>query len=215
MTKVKLGFIGVGAFVLINVVLTVINILQNGLGGYKGRSVEEILGISPEKATLKDIQRLTKAQVMQLFHAAPAPDFASMNGEYRAELLSLGILAPSAAFYTHHFFGPGHWEGKAFLPIEENRGSGYNLFSKRGILTRTRKFNTYIGPSTIDRKAAFHLDYSPYNSGIVHSMHDELRQVNDRLFICMGHMALGGGAINPAPFVLMGPPTPWIGFSED
>ncbi|MCK7466717.1 MAG: hypothetical protein MZU91_00265 [Desulfosudis oleivorans] len=54
---------------------------------------------------------------MQLFHAAPAPDFASMNGEYRAELLALGVLAPGAAYYTHHFFGPGHWDGKAFFPL--------------------------------------------------------------------------------------------------
>ena len=214
MNKIKRYLVVVGVFALVNVVLTIINILQNGIGGYKGRSVKEILGVPPDKATLQDIQKLNKAQVMQLFYAAPAPDFAGMNGEYRAQLLPLGVLAPSAGYYTHHFFGPGHWDGKAFFPFEKNKGWGYNIFSKNAKVARTRKFNSYMGPSTIDKKPAFHLDYSPYNSGIVHSMHDEVRKINDNLYICMGYMALGGGAINPAPFVLMGPPTPWVGFAE-
>jgi hypothetical protein len=80
MGKIKKYFVGIGVFAIVNVVLTVINILQNGIGGYKGKSVGEILGVPPEKATLKDIQKLSKAQVMQLFYAAPAPDFESMSG---------------------------------------------------------------------------------------------------------------------------------------
>jgi hypothetical protein len=71
--------------------------------------------------------------------------------------------------------------------------------------------NTYIGASNIDRKMSFHLDYSPYNSGLVHSMHDEIRKINDNLYIGMGYMAAGGGSINPAPFVLVGPPAVWVG----
>jgi hypothetical protein len=187
MSKIKRYLVFIGLFALVNVILTVINILQNGIGGYKGRSVKEILGVSPENATIKDIQKLNKAQVMQLYYAEPVPDFASMKGEFKAQLLPLGVLAPSAAYYTHHFFGPGHWDGKAFLPFEKNRGWGYNIFSKNGKVTRTRKFNIYMGPSTIDKKPAFHLDYSPYNAGIAHSMRDELRKINDNLFICMGH----------------------------
>lgn len=205
----------IGGSVLINVALTIINILQNGIGGYKGKSVAEILGVSPEKATLRDIKKLSKAQVMQLFYAATPPEFSSMKGEYRAQLLPLGILAPSAAYYTHHFFGPGHWEGKAFLPSEGEQGWGYNIFVRKGIAHRTRKFSTYMGPSTIDKRPSFHLNYRSHNSGLVHSMHDEVRKINDDLYICMGHMGLGGGAINPAPFVVQGPPTPWVGLEGD
>lgn len=212
--KLKKYLIGLGIFTFVNVMLTLINILQNGIGGYKGKSVGEILGVPPEKATLKDIQKLSKPQVMQLFYAAPAPEFEGMSGEYRAEVLPLGVQASSASYFTHHFFGPGHWDGKAFFPFEKNRGWGYNIFSKNGKVSRTRKFNIFMGPSTIDKRPSFHLDYSPYNGGVVHSMHDEVRKINDNLYICMGHMALGGGPINPAPFVLMGPPTPWVGCTE-
>lgn len=211
MKALKIILIVIGVVVLLNITLTVINILQNGSHEYKGQSVADILGVPPENARLQDIQKLDKAQVMQLFYAAPAPVFDSMKGEYRAQLLPLGVLATGTDVYTHHFFGPGHWEGKGLYPFEKENGWGYNMFSANGEIIRARKFNTYIGPSTIDKKPAFHLDYSPYNTCIVHSMHDEVRKINDGLYICMGHMALGGGAINPAPFVLLGPPSPWVG----
>jgi hypothetical protein len=45
-------------------------------------------------------------------------------------------------------------------------------------------------------------------------MRDEVRKINDNLYICMGHMGIGGGAINPTPFVLLGPPTPWVGLEQ-
>lgn len=215
MKNVKRFLIGIGLIILVYLVATIINILQNGIGGYKGQSMEAILGVPPENASLEDIRKLTKPQVMQLFYASPTPDFISMNGEYRSYLLPLGILAYSASCYTHHFFGPGHWEGKAFILFEDAKGWGYNIFSVKRDMARTRKFNTYIGPSTIDSRPSFHLDYSPFNKGFVHSMRDELRKINDNLFLCMGHMGIGGGSINPAPFVLMGPPSPWVGLGQE
>jgi hypothetical protein len=62
-----------------------------------------------------------------------------------------------------------------------------------------------------DGKLSFLVDYSADNTGTIHSMRDEIRQINDNLFIGAGYMALGGGPINPAPFALMGPPKPWVG----
>jgi len=199
--------------------LTAINILQNGTGGWDGRSIDKILGVPADKATLNDIKKLSKSEVMQLFHASGAPEFTEMKGEFRAETLPLGIMAAPADFFTHNFFGPGRWKGKAFFPFEKNRGWGYNLFVKAGedsktITSRTRKMNTFIAKSSYDDKASFHLDYSPHNGGMIHSMHDEIRKINDNLYIGMGYMAAGGGSINPAPFVLLGPSSKWIGPDE-
>ncbi len=218
MKAIKWILIPLGVILVCNVVLTGINILQKG-GAYRGASMEEILGMPPEKASAADIGRLDKAAVFQLFYAADAPSFAAMRGEYRARTLPVGIMAAGADFFTHHFFGPGHWEGKAFFPFENDKGWGYNLFKLRGpdgkeSLARTRKMNTFVGPSLIDGKPSFHLDYSPYNGGAVRSMRDEVRRINDRLYLGMGHMALGGGPINPAPFLLVGPPEKWIGLDS-
>lgn len=84
-----------------------------------------------------------------------------------------------------------------------------------GKIIKTRKMNTYIGPSAIDTRPSFHFDYSPNNTGLVHSMRDEVRKINDNLNICMGHMGIGGDAINPASlFVLLGQPTLWVGLEQ-
>ena len=200
---------------LFNIALTGINILQKG-GACDGRSVEAILGRPADQAIAKDLESLSKPEIMQLFYAAPAPDFSSLQGEYKAKTLPLGIMAPAADFFTHHFFGPGHWEGKAFFPFGKDTGRGYNLFAVNDdkgnpAIARERKMDTFVGKSGIDDKDSFHLIYKPYNGGMVKSMHDEIRKINDNLYICMGYMAAGGGAINPAPFILYGQPAEWVG----
>jgi hypothetical protein len=168
MKALKIILVVIVALVIIQLVLTGVNILQKG-GSYKGQTMEEILGVAPGKATVKDIEKLNKAALFQLFYAAPAPQYEEMRGEYSAKILPVGVLAMSADIYTHHFFGPGRWAGKAFFPFEKDKGWGYNIFSSKGrdgkeIFFRTRKMNTYVGKSLIDGKDSFHLDYSPYNS---------------------------------------------------
>lgn len=227
MARLKKFIFVVSATALTNLALTIINILQAGSRSPDGRSVAEILGVDPRQATVADIEKLGRADTMQLFYAASTPDLASMHGEYQARVLKGGVLGPASILFTHHVFPTGtitldtHWEGKAFQNDDAARGQGYNLFtvggtgSARSIL-RARKFKTWIGPSLIgkDGRSSLHLDYSPFNTGVVNSMHDEVRQINDMLFICAGFMGLGGGPINPAPFVLMGPPDPWVGVKE-
>jgi hypothetical protein len=214
MKALKNILIVVVVLVFVSIVVTGINILQKG-GKYDGRSMEKILGVPPGKATIDDIKKLSKAEVFQLFYAASEPSFQELKGEYIAATIDVGIMATSAGYYTHHFFGPGRWEGKAFNPIEKDKGYGYNIFKDtEGKIYRTRKMDTEIGLSTQDGKPAFKINYSAYNSGTVHSMRDEIRKINDHLFIGIGYMGLGGGSINPAPFVLMGPAKEWVGVDK-
>jgi len=88
--------LGIGILVIVLLVAVVINILQNGTGGWDGRSVEKILGVPPQQATVADIEKLSKSEVMQLFYAAPPPEFTSVNGEYKAKILQVGIMGPVA-----------------------------------------------------------------------------------------------------------------------
>ncbi len=214
MKAIKIVLIAVCALILIAAVMTGINIYQKG-GPYDGRSMEEILGVPPSKATLEDIRKLSKAEVFQLYYAASAPSFHDFRGEFAAVTVDVGILAYGAAYFTHHFFGPGRWEGKAFNPSGKERGYGYNIFRDAGgKVYRTRKMDTEIGPSDYDGKPAFKLNYGSYNSGSVQSMRDEIRRINDHLFLGLGYMALGGGKINPAPFVLIGPAKEWVGVDQ-
>ena len=79
--------------ILLYVLLTIIHILQNGSREWDGRSMVDILGVPAEQATIKDIEKLSKSDVMQLFYAAVAPEFTYMKGEYRAKLICVGMLA--------------------------------------------------------------------------------------------------------------------------
>jgi len=220
MSRIKKLVLVIAIIVGINIIVVGANILQNGLGGWDGRSVDQILGKPAQEATYNELAALSKSEVMQLFHAASSPQFAQMKGEYRAKLLNVGILSDVSGYYTNHFFGPARWYGKAFFPFEKSRGWGYNIFAEEVgdgnlKLHRTRKMDTWVGKSEIDDKDSFHLVYRAYNDGLVNSMHDEVRQINDTLFICMGYMAAGGGSINPAPFVIHQSPTQWIGLDKE
>lgn len=209
--------------ILAMIALNLINILQAGSKKPDGRTMDQILGVDPEDAAYDDVEKLSRKEKMQLFYAAPAPDYNSLNGEYSARLLSGGVLGGSSAYFTHHIFPTGRltlktkWIGKGFKSEGKNTGTGYNIFTDNAGGTsktlRIRKIKTYMAPTRIGKteKLSFQIDYSEFNSGVIHSMRDEVRQINKNLFICAGYMGLGGGPVNPAPFALIGPPEPWKG----
>jgi hypothetical protein len=212
--------------ILVMIALNITNIIQAGSRKPDGRTMAQILGVDPNDATYDDIEKLSRKEKMQLFYTAPAPDFNSLNGEYSARLLSGGVLGGSSAYFTHHIFPTGkltlktRWIGKAFKSEGKNEGTGYNIFTDPAggkIKTlRIRKIKTTMAPTRIGKngKLSFQIDYSDFNKGMIHSMRDEIRQINKSLFIGAGYMGLGGGPLNPAPFALIGPPEPWKGADE-
>lgn len=222
-TIITIG-ISIGVLGGVMLALNIINILQAGSKKPDGRTMEEIIGVDPARATYEDVEKLSRKDKMQLFYAAETPDFNELEGEYKAGLLSGGVLGKSSELFTHHVFPTGmvtlgtKWVGKAFTKETELTGRGYNLFTKKnknGAMDtlRIREIKTGMGPTKIgkDDKLSFKIDYRMFNSGSVKSMRDELRRINENLYIGAGYMGLGGGSINPAPFVLMGPPTPYVG----
>ncbi|MCR9142314.1 MAG: hypothetical protein NXI24_08675 [bacterium] len=202
-----------GLLVSLPLILTAVNIAQNGSSTPDGRTPAEILGVAVDAADEGHVAALSKSDVMQLFYALDAPAFADLDGEYRAVLVDVGVLSAGSAWFTHNVFGEGRWLGKGLSPIKDSgataqRGAGYNLFADPNdsdTIQRMRRFDVSLGPSEITNGDSLHLNYSHHNGGLVHSMRDEIRKINDRLYLGMGHMALGGGAINPAPFLLIGP----------
>lgn len=217
MNALILAGIVAGSITVILLLLTVINILQKG-GPWRGGSAADILGREPESAGPEDLARLSKGRFVQLFYASPPPTMKELDGEFMAKNHPVGILGGAVEWYTSHLFGPGRWVGKAFRPLDGKRGEGYNIFEKAGAdrpLRRTRRIDTFLGPSAFDGKESFHLLYRPYNGGVVRSMRDELRKVREGLYVGLGYMGLGGGSINPAPFIVYGKPDPWKGPDPD
>lgn len=215
MKSIKAIFLFLIFLLFVHVLLTSINILQNGGRTWNGRSIDAILGVPAEKATAADVENLSKADMMQLFFAASAPEFTTLWGEYRARMVPAGVQAFINEAYAHYVMGPGRWEAKAFFPFGERKGWGYNVFTVRGNdlseTIRTMKMDTYVGPSRFDGGDSFHLVYAAYNDGLNHTMRDEIRKINERLFIGVGCLAWNLDTMNPAFFLLYGEPEPWIG----
>lgn len=178
--------------------------------------VGQILNRPATEASLTDILQLDYRRVLQLFHAAPCPDMAELDGEYRAVTHPAGPWALPARLFLRHWFGPGRWTGKAFQARTSASGCGYNLFAgpataKAPSLIRSRKLETRLAPSSFDGRGSLHLDYRADNRGLFALMHDELRVINNQLFLGLGYLRLPVGHRFSAAFVIYGPPTPWVG----
>jgi cholesterol oxidase len=211
MNILKKSIAVIGALLLLNAALVGISIAQKGCP-YRGETMEQILGVPPEKATADDAARLTRSNVVNLFRAAMVPADDDLEGEYKGMSLGDGIMTPAAGIYLSYLFGPGRWMGKA---VSSKEKYGYNIFEStedgRTVYRRAKKIRTYIGPSEIDGRDAVHVDYTPYNSFPDTLMRDEIRKINDRLYICVSIITLTGGAINPLPFIIYGDPGKFIG----
>lgn len=183
-----------------------------GKSGWGNRPADEILGKPASEARAEDLEEMSLREILLFFHALPAPGTDRLSGEYVARVLAVGLFHPLAGFITHHVFGPGRWLGKGFAPASTGESHGYNIFEgPGGKLCRTRRMRTEVRASAFDGRPSFCLDYSPYNRFFIGTMRDEIRQVNEKLYLGFGYMLAGGGAANPAPFVLAGKARPFVG----
>lgn len=102
---------------------------------------------------------------------------------------------------------PGRWIAKGFAPTEEDEGAGYNAFVRGAQIVRDVRMRTYVGPSTYDGRASYHLDYSAYNRGPVGTMHDEIRKLSGDLYLLRGQVGWTRLHRRTA-FVMQGPVAP-------
>jgi hypothetical protein len=188
----------------------------------------------------EDLMKLNRKQLMEFFLQLDAPAMSEMQGEYRAVILDTGYVINSALAWLCLYFTWGTWQHKAFEPLGESHGHGYNTF----ITTQSKLYENYfvatimkivsilqsifrlnspqrlgriilnktsIISSVFDNKPSFQLSYRDYNTFFTNTMTDEVRKVNDRLYLGIGRLTVTLGKFNPLPFVLIGPPNPWIG----
>jgi hypothetical protein len=165
--------------------------------------------------SVQRLQAMSHAELVELYRTLDAPEFEEMDGEFRARLLAqTGRVMPYVWKYTI-LVTPinGLWLGKAFQPLADKDGHGYNYFRRRGKVLRKYPMRTTILPSKIDGRDAFRLTYSKYRSllGRIGAA-DEVRKLDDNLYLGMGVGTLGQSLKrDPVPFSLSGPPDPFVG----
>ncbi len=214
-----------------------------GANPYLGKSLQSIIPKEREAITVEDLRKLNRQQLIGVFHQLVSPEVGEMRGEYRAMLLDSGNAVNRFLSVLFLYFTWGMWQHKAFEPFSERHGHGYNTFlttlsrvpenvflaGAASLLGLVKAFlgshapqrmvrmmcnKTFIGPSRFDGRTSFHLVYKDYDSFYTSTMKDEVRKVNDSLFLGLGTLTVTGGTRNIFPFVLMGPPDPWVGPDE-
>jgi hypothetical protein len=203
-------------------------------------AIDNFMGKDLKDFRYEDLMKLNRKQIMELFSLLDAPTMSEMRGEYRAVLLDSGYIINIllAKLYLH--FTWGDWQHKAFEPLGETHGHGYNTF----VTTQPKLYENYfaavfmkvlsivrslfrpyspqrlarimlnktsIVSSVFDGRPSFQLSYRDYNTFYTNTMTDEVRKVNGNLFLGIGRLTVTFGKFNPMPFMMIGPPDPWVG----
>lgn len=202
--------------------------------------MDDYMGKSLNDYTVEDLMKLKRKELMDLFLLLDAPSMDEMHGEYRAALLDNGHALARLISWVYLYFCYGTWQHKAFEPLGQDKGHGYNTFiTTEGSLpenvykaffiriftllkslfrfrytqrlARIMLNKTSMVASVFDKKPSFQLSYREYNTFFTNTMTDEVRKVNDHLYLGIGRLTIILGKFNPQPFALMGPPSPWVG----
>lgn len=163
---------------------------------------------------LERLKRSSTDELIVLFKTLSAPSFQEMEGEYRGYYF--GADGHPISNLIWHLGAnlniiSGVWQGKSFKPISDSEGYGFNTLKKSGMIIRKWPMRTGIGPSRYDGNCVFALNYRYYYSaaGIMH-MQDEIRKVNDHIFLGVGHWRLPTGfPMASVWFALEGPIRPF------
>lgn len=173
---------------------------------------------SPSAVELRSISR---PELMELYRRLETPSFVEMHGEFAACLLDQGsVLGYLTGAFAVNF--KGRWLCKAFEPVAPNEGHGYNSFMTPRGVRRAVRMKTRVGPSKLAGVDgdAFHLEYGPLNNwrtggpigAWVHTMFDEVRKVDDGLYLGIGRMGVTRMERDEVrPFLLEGPVAPYRG----
>lgn len=159
-------------------------------------------------AALEFLRPLSRTQLKMIFTDLPAASLTDTVGEYSAVLLNQGDgISDSVTRWAFQMHGP--WIGKAFRPLSQKRGEGYNLFGDDAAPRCELTMDTHIGPSAFASGHSLILDYSHRNRGLIRWLLGELRQLDATTLLGMGVFGPRGNRLSQfqrvIPFVLTGP----------
>jgi len=162
--------------------------------------------------TVSGLRVLSVRQVMEIFESLDSPSLEEMNGEYEATLLGHGgfLRDVAAQFFLSNPLS-GWWLGKAFQPLDDHEGCGYNWYTRKGKVVRAFRMRTTIERSRFDGRPSFTLTYSVHRHlyGVV-NMVDEVRKMREGLYLGIGTLGFTRKQrLKPRPFVLAGPTGPY------
>jgi hypothetical protein len=134
-----------------------------------------------------DIRGKDTAALLDLFATLECPPIVEMDGEYRASLLRQANLLVTVGANLALTNLLRQWQCKAFRPVDDNCGRGYNTFRQLGRTVQRYPMITRIAASRFDGRPAYHLIYRAFHSlcGEI-NMVDEVRRLAPGTYLGIG-----------------------------
>ena len=156
------------------------------------------------------ILQLNHGELCNLFRSLAAPSIEEMHGEYQLGELAQQSLLQRLVVLS--FSIKSSQLCKAFEKTGPDRGHGYNgVVTDRGV-ERKMFFEFSLRPSRIDGRTSLHITYDHHNpeDRVLRSIVDELRKVDDGLYLGLGYAGKRGHERVLWPFMLEGPKAPFV-----
>ena len=171
--------------------------------------------MNTQDLSARELSHMSPPDALALYGRLPSPTMQEMHGEFAGyiskQALPLLRLSGQLALRNPVL---GYWMGKAFRPISDTLGRGYNPFRHVGGVSQHFAMQVALAPSRHDGKPAFQLVYRAFHSllGDVHAL-DEVRRVHEGLYLGLGTAGWPHSGLRrfPALFVLAGPIGPYRG----
>jgi hypothetical protein len=155
----------------------------------------QTLAKSSQKA-LDDFMALQLTKCLEVWLTLQPPQFGELNGEYRGDFLPNynDVHKQHVSVTLRDVNGPrGYWIGKAFLPLGQVTGEGYNIWRMSdGRVVRNVRYGTHVGTSRIDGRLTVAMTYASFNRGSGASGFgigwktdaiDEIRKLTDGVYV--------------------------------
>jgi hypothetical protein len=155
------------------------------------------------------MMKMPRKEIMQVFRSLDPPELREMNGEFRATLLDQGRWANN--FFTNVAFNlPGVWISKSFTSVSDHEGCGYNTFRIGAKMRKIYRMKTYVGPSNLDGRQSYHLDYGKVERQdrlpAISKLAGEIRKLEASTYLGIGTADFGFSVFRrEQPFILQGP----------
>lgn len=179
--------------------------LNNSIGNEY--SIYKILGKSARMAEPCDIEKLRKPELMRLFYSANTPALEKLKGKFRCKVLVSGQTETQSRDLLSKIFGKSEWIEEEFSLLKNSSLKSCKTFLNSNNKGRTEVMKicntkSYIAKSILDNRKSLHNNFQFTSREGQKSTHDEIRKINQKLFICMVYSPISGRPENPIPVIL-------------
>lgn len=171
---------------------------------------EDPAAVHDRNEWLSKLQTSRRKELKQIHRALPVPAVHELDGEFQGLLLDQGNVFATklTAFFINK---GGTWLGKAFQPLSEEMGQGYNVFRTRRGINRCLRMQVHLRDT--DEGPRLMIEYHERNEGLIGRISDDVRRAAPGLFLGIGFVPLGGRLFpslqGRVMFAMVGPTAPF------